>query len=405
MSSLDEVETRKGNRDNARIEELVEVFKWPDGQWVQLRLLDRGLTPISTHWIPIIGKKTNKPTNIPRLCVNVDPETGKPQDNGCPYCALGDFAKASDHYFMNAIIRELQEDEPQKKVKPTSSEKKTGYKDIDSRAWTPVRVVRMPGGLVDQFKAQKDLNKVKTKKGKKAFAVNHEKYGRDYNVMYDSKVKGPQKYKISKEDRTPLTEEEMEYLVFDLDAAPILKELGLMSVKEAKRDADALPIDPDGADDKKDSKSKAKRLVSDEDEDEDDEGVDLGKKKKKKSRDEDEDDDDEDDRPAKKKKSKSRDDDDEDEDDEEDEKPSKKSKAKGKKSRDDDDEDEDEDDEEDEKPSKKSKSKKSKSRDDDEEDEDDEDEDEDDRPSKKSKSKGKKSRDDDDDDDDDEDED
>ena len=370
MASLDEIETRRNGNDSARIEELIDVFKWPDGKWVQVRLMDRGLLPISTHWVPIIGSKTGKESKIPRLCLNIDPDSGKAIKGKCPYCELGDTARAQDHYYFNAIIRELQEDQPKKAVKPTSSERETGFKDIDSRSWTPVRAIRLPGGLLDQFKAQKDLNKHKSKKTgeTKKYAINHDKYGVDFNVMYDSTTKGAGKYKISKEGRTPLTEEELEYLVYDLDGAAIAKEMGLKTLEEALRDVKTMTLasGKGGKDD--DEKSKGRRVIDDDDDvdlDEDDEPKKKGKKSKHRDDDEDED---EDDAPFKKKgkKSKHRDDD-------EDEEPKKK---KGKKSKDD--EDDDEDDEDDEKPSKKSKkSKKSKHRDDDD-DEDDEDEDDDD---------------------------
>ena len=375
MASLDEIETRRNGNDSARIEELIDVFKWPDGKWVQVRLLDRGLLPISTHWVPIIGSKTGKESKIPRLCLNIDPTSGKALKGKCPYCELGDTARAQDHYYFNAIIRELQEDQPKKAVKPTSAERETGFKDIDSRSWTPVRAIRLPGGLLDQFKAQKDLNKHKSKKTgeTKKYAINHDKYGVDFNVMYDSTTKGAGKYKISKEGRTPLTEEELEYLVYDLDGAAIAKEMGLKTLEEALRDVKTMTLasGKGGKDD--DEKSKGRRVIDDDDDvdlDEDDEPKKKGKKSKHRDDDEDEDDD-EDDAPFKKKgkKSKHRDDD-------EDDAPFKK---KGKKSKHrDDDEDEDDEDDEDEKPSKKSKkSKKSKHRDDDD-DEDDEDEDDDD---------------------------
>ena len=377
MASLDEIETRRNGNDSARIEELIDVFKWPDGKWVQVRLMDRGLLPISTHWVPIIGSKTGKESKIPRLCLNIDPASGKALKGKCPYCELGDTARAQDHYYFNAIIRELQEDQPKKAVKPTSSERETGFKDIDSRSWTPVRAIRLPGGLLDQFKAQKDLNKHKSKKTgeTKKYAINHDKYGVDFNVMYDSSIKGGQKYKISKEGRTPLTEEELEYLVYDLDGAAIAKEMGLKTLEEALRDVKTLTLasGKGGKDD--DEKSKGRRVIDDDDDvdlDEDDEPKKKGKKSKHRDDDEDEDDD-EDDAPFKKKgkKSKHRDD-----DEDEDEEPKKK---KGKKSNDEDEDDEDEDDDEDEKPSKKSKkSKKSKHRDDDDDEDEDDDEDDDD---------------------------
>ena len=374
MASLDEIETRRNGNDSARIEELIDVFKWPDGKWVQVRLMDRGLLPISTHWVPIIGSKTGKESKIPRLCLNIDPDSGKAIKGKCPYCELGDTARAQDHYYFNAIIRELQEDQPKKAVKPTSSERETGFKDIDSRSWTPVRAIRLPGGLLDQFKAQKDLNKHKSKKTgeTKKYAINHDKYGVDFNVMYDSTTKGASKYKISKEGRTPLTEEELEYLVYDLDGAAIAKEMGLKTLEEALRDVKTMTLasGKGGKDD--DGKSKGRRVIDDDDDDDDEDDAPFKKKgKKSKHRDDDEDEDEE---PKKKKGKKSKDEDEDDEDDE-DEKQSKKSK-KSKHRDDDEDEDDEDEDDEDEKPSKKSKkSKKSKHRDDDDDEDDDEDDD------------------------------
>ena len=345
MASLDEIETRRNGNDSARIEELIDVFKWPDGKWVQVRLMDRGLLPISTHWVPIIGSKTGKESKIPRLCLNIDPASGKALKGKCPYCELGDTARAQDHYYFNAIIRELQEDQPKKAVKPTSAERETGFKDIDSRSWTPVRAIRLPGGLLDQFKAQKDLNKHKSKKTgeTKKYAINHDKYGVDFNVMYDSTTKGAGKYKISKEGRTPLTEEELEYLVYDLDGAAIAKEMGLKTLEEALRDVKTMTLasGKGGKDD--DEKSKGRRVIDDDDDvdlDEDDEPKKKGKKSKHR------DDEDEDEEPKKKKGKKSKDEDEDDEDDE-DEKPSKKSKKSKKSKHRDDDDDEDEDDDED----------------------------------------------------------
>jgi hypothetical protein len=258
------------------------------------------------------------------------------------------------------IIRDIQEAEPKKKGTPTKSEsKKTnmcGYEahvkaGKDTPLWTPVRAVQIPASLADQLRNLSKLNKATNKKtGKtKIYDLADPKYGVDLNFYYDKEAKGTAAYKVQKEHRTPLTDEELEYALWKLD---------LLQAEDLKKATQEMAL-------------LSKKIVSDDDEDDDD--YNRSSKKRKNSDDDDDNedsiddiDDDEDEKPRKKKKR----DDDLDDDDDEDEKPRKKKK------RDDDDDDEDE------KPRKKKKR-------------DDDDDDEDEKPRKK-----KKVRDDDDDDDD-----
>ena len=124
---------------------------------------------------------------------------------------------------MNAIIRNIQDNEPSRKPKPTDEELESGYKDKESDTWTPVRVLSLPVSVLDQIQKLKVINVVKLKRKDgttttKTFDMNHPKYGCDLLIMYDSSKAGSAKYTVTKDDgRTPLTEEEQQYLTYDLD--------------------------------------------------------------------------------------------------------------------------------------------------------------------------------------------
>lgn len=390
MSGFGNLQPRTGNKDSVRLEEVIVFHKWPADEWSQVRFLPGKILPVKRHWINIMagGKgKEKKAITIPRYCiafdVNNENEPRKqphPKKEGkfipivCPYCTLthgnDEQARYEFFYLANAIIREVQEDMPAraKKIEKTKEEKKTGFKDIRSKAWTPVQVCRITSTVAGRIKELGDGNFVKDKKsGKKvAYDVTHEKYGIDIRVKYKPKGAGSDKYSADKDDRTPLSDDEKAYLIWRLDDS-LIDATGRTDQKQAEEDFKRMDIvggdaasddDEDGYslgdddDDKKSKKSKKKSSKSAfADDDDDDEDEDDRKKSKKSS---------------KSKKSKSRDDDDdedEDEDDEDDKKSSKKSskkpKKKGKPAFSDDDDDDDEDEDEDEKPKKSKKSSKS----------------------------------------------
>jgi hypothetical protein len=434
---------KTGNKDSLRLEELIDVHKFPDDKWLQLRFIEK-VDPlvVKQHWIKILGGKDKREITIPRFCIAfdpLDPETPK-EGITCPYCEISSgkdgAQRASEFFLINAIVRDIQEEEPAKKAKYTKDEEKTGFKDMRSKSWTPVRVIRLPGTLVARIQelGETNIQKDKKTKEKAQYDASHPKYGFDVQIKYKPKAAGTDKYSCDKVDGgcTPLSSEEKEYLVYKLDEA-LLDQAGRMSQKGANEDfkrmeiAGDIPDDDDDDDDDAPKGKKSKKKGRSLDDDDEDDDIPSNKKSKKGKKpfeddedDEDEDDDDEDEKPKKssksskskvkdKKKSKksSKDDDDEDDDeDDEDEKPKKSSKSKvkekakssKKKSSKDDDDDEDDEDDEDEKPKKSSKSKdKAKSKDKvkpkkKSSKDDDDDEDEDEKPKKKSKDSGKKSK-------------
>jgi hypothetical protein len=336
MSGFGNLQPRTGNKDSVRLEEVIKMHKWPADEWSQVRFLPGKILPVKRHWIKILAGKdgtVKKEISIPRYCIAFDVNNeneprkdAKGKEIVCPYCTLthGNEGSARYEFFYlaNAIIREVQEDMPAraKKIEKTKEEKKTGFKDIRSKSWTPVEVCRITSTVAGRIQELGDGNFAKNKKTgeKKAYDVTHEKYGLDIRVKFKPKGAGTDKYSADKDERTPLTEDEKGYLTWRLDES-LVDVTGRMDAKQAVEDFKRMEV--------------VGATEVDDDEDGYSLGDDDGKKKKKKKKSAAFEDDDEDDKPKKKKKSKSSDDDD-------DEPPKKKKKKKPAFSDDDDDDDE-----------------------------------------------------------------
>ena len=345
MSGFGNLQPRTGNKDSVKLDEVIELHKLPDNEWSQLRFLPGKILPVKRHWIKILGGKEKREITIPRYCIAFNPANeneprldakGKPIH--CPYCDLTHGNEGSSRYeffyLANAIVRELQEDEPRKKAPHTKEEKKTGIKDIRSKSWTPVRVVRITSSVAARIQELSEGNLVKGKdKVRKQYDVTDAKYGIDIRIKYKPKGAGTDKYSADKDERTPLTEDELAYLKWDV-TEQLIDVTGRMDAKQALEDFKRMEVvggdvpdddDEDGyslGDDKKKKKGKKSKPFNDDDDDDED---DKPKKKKGKSKPAfSDDDDDEDDKPKKKNGKKSKPSDDDDEDDE----PKKKKKSK-----------------------------------------------------------------------------
>lgn len=350
-------------------------------------------------WFPIYKegkpmlKSDGRPVQIPKIVTNYNGATQEYSNEDCPFQKL--MEKMNKHlgdknqlyeapvFLVNAINRALQEDlEDSKITPPTKAETKSGFRDPESKHQNPVEVLTLNSNYA--FKKVKDtmeMNIVKLKSGDKVQKEPTDpKYGYDIQIKFDPKNKvAADRFQVQKGDRSPLTEEELEYLPWNIQAAI---DAQVDSVKDAQREADRLwkefeksfkkssksddedseDNEPDDLEDDDKPVKKAKKkssFVEDDDEEEDE-------KPKKKTKKPAEDDDEEEDTPKKKKSLKKARDDDE---DEEEEKPAKSIK-KAKKPRDDDDEDEE--------PTPKSKKKPAKKAKDEDEDDDSDDEDLDD---------------------------
>ena len=356
------------NEKQERLDSFFDQYKFPaKGKWGHIRPIKKPAV-YGYHWFNIKNRE-GKEVNFPKLCLAFDPKTqSRDSTMDCPYCAINsDAVRFSTTFYINAIVRKLQEDKPRKLGKPTKSERKTGYKQLDSDTWTPIQVVRIPFTLAGKLKRLMDLNRHKVDGKPEAFEISHPKYGCDVSVCYDETRAGTDKYDAQKGEHSPLTAEEKEYLAYKLDGLVEPEEMSIAELEAKKIKKKLKDVDEDYEDE-------------DEDEEEEEEEEDEPKKKKKKAKkskkDDDEDEEDEDE-----------DDDDEDEDDEDEDEPKKKKAKKSKKSKKDDDDDDDEDDLDE-------------LDDDEDEDEDEDDEDEDEPKKKKGKKSKKKSKKDEDDDED-----
>ena len=361
-----------------KVDELVDILKLPPNEWVSLRFVGPTIA-YGVHWMETLRKDKKTLTKFPKPCLSFDRDTEEHDSTKpCPWCDHdhGTSVSFGKDFYTNVIVRSLQEDEPSKKGKPTTAEDKSGFKEKGSKAWTPARVFRVSSSVVRELKKLGSLNLHKNKDGdKKVFPLSHPKYGCDISIMFDPNEKtSAKKYTIQKGDKSPLTEDEQECLLWDIETLMEPEDL-----KTANKNYEKWDESFNG------KKSKDDEEEDDEEDDEEDEPK-AKAKKSKKSKDED---DEEDEPKSKSKKSKDNDDEDNDDDDEEDDEEEDEQKAKSKKSKskkskkskskdeDEDDDsdldfDEDEEDDEDEPKAKKSKSKKSKkSKDEDEEDDED----------------------------------
>ena len=401
-TSWDSARPAARGRDSVKITDLVEMWEWPKKGGSKVGRL---IGPVAGRGIYKIKvrKKDGTETEINKAALNYDPTTDDLDTSiECPYSKLpADMARFSRVYFSNIIDRDAQDNAPAKQKPPTKAEAASGFKDIDSDTFTPARCIRIPSSLALRIQQLGKKNVVRSKNGdKKSFPASHEKYGFDLDMTFDGSLPPANMYSADPtesptgERRSPLTEEEQNILLWDLDKVYEPEDL-----ETAKKEAASLKQrwygeDADEDEDDKPKRSRRKQMDDDED-DEDDLDLDMddeppARSSKKSSK------------PAPKKRRPADDEDDEDDEDDldldmgdedEDEPParSRKKPAKPTKKRrpadDEDDEDDDDldlDDDEDEPPArKKRRPADDEAEDDDDLDLDDEDDEDDEPPARK----------------------
>lgn len=344
----------KSRNDALKLDDVIDIIQLPKNKYFTFRILPIMPLHVRQVWIKLWagGKgKEKRVVSIPRYAINFDPSNPEKPKKGvkCPYMELAAKfegqkeapVRAGDFWLFNVIDREKQDEgAPRKSPSPSKSEKKTGFKDINTETWTPVRVMRLTSTSINRLQELSEENKVKDKKTKKTaqFDASDARYGFDVKIKFKPDAPGTDKYALDPAGGpSKLTDEEQSYLVWNL-TEELLDATGRMEEDAAREDIKRMEV------------VGAESVDDDEDEDDEDDRPSKGKGKKSKSKSTalDDDDDDDDDKPKKSKKSK-------------DKKSSKdKSKDKVKKSKKasklDDDDDDDENDEEP-KPKKSSKSK------------------------------------------------
>ena len=180
------------------------------------------------YWYTIIGKKTGKAVDIPRLCIDLDPYTDTYISDVCPFRASGQ-GRQSRVYIVNAIWRQKQDLQPAHLPKLRDFESKlrkvigktpdypNGWEAYQlapsSDSWTPVYVLHFTatnGAKVAEMSRDNVVKGV-------AYDVTDDDYGIDITVKYDPNGTGTGKYQYDDGKSSPLTDDEMDYLVHKLD--------------------------------------------------------------------------------------------------------------------------------------------------------------------------------------------
>ncbi|AFH14707.1 single strand DNA binding protein [Pseudomonas phage Lu11] len=345
----------KSRNDALKLDDVIDIITLPKNKYFTFRILPIMPLHVRQVWIKLWagGKgKEKRVVSIPRYAINFDPNNPEKPKKGvkCPYMELAAKfegqkeapVRAGDFWLFNVIDREKQDEgAPRKSPPPSKSEKKTGFKDINTETWTPVRVMRLTSTSINRLQELSEENRVKDKKTKKTaqFDASDARYGFDVKIKFKPDAPGTDKYALDPAGGpSKLTDEEQSYLTWNL-TEELLDATGRMTEEAAREDIKRMEVVGGEA------------VDDDEDEDDEDDRPRKGKKSKSTALDDDDDDDDEDDKPKKSKKSK----------DKKSSKDGKKSSKKSSKLDDDDDDDDDNDEEPKTKKSSKSKDKVKKS--------------------------------------------
>lgn len=219
--SINQTKPSMGREDTPKLTDLVEMYDWPKkGSFGTIRatgpVQGRGLHKVN------VMKKDGSTTEITKVCLAYNVDTDEfDSDAHCPYCNMPEgYQTRKKRYFMNVIDRRIEEDAPAN-IKKTAEETKTGFKDVSSKSWTPVRVLGVPSTVATRLQQLSAKNVVKNKQGqKKQFDFNHDRFGFDLDISFDKSAAAANMYGCDRnqdERFTPLTEDQLDYLLFDLD--------------------------------------------------------------------------------------------------------------------------------------------------------------------------------------------
>lgn len=265
MSGLERLNVNTSTYSKSkRIDELVDVFK-PKEVPLDIRILPEreGINMymcFGQHWIRYECQSgTKSEIKVPKICLNID-KNGDYVDNGCPYCnrlSKDNGANPQVRYLCEVIDRNEQEKQPAR-MNISQAEEKSGIKDPDSSSWTPVKILILPKTAwrliydlknvnVYRFIEVEDEKYVLYTEGNKKkypdcpvvkhrFSVDHPKFGCDVSIAYKQNEKAfANRYSIqAQKDKSPITEEESSYLVYNLDFDVLVKEMGIETLQEAE---------------------------------------------------------------------------------------------------------------------------------------------------------------------------
>ncbi len=275
--------TKPKTNNQVRMEEEVDVFKFPNKKWVRIRFIGP-ITSVGYVWFDIISSKKKQKIGIPKICLDYDPETQDFNNKGCPFRSSG-AGRFSQKFISNFIVRSVQEG---RKFKSGSAKKvKTSvgtfyFKEKGSQTKTPVMAQSFPATFAEKLKERGDLNTVKIDGKKVTKDLSDAKYGRDVLIKFDPDAKGSGMWDVQVQERTPLTEEELKYAlqpILDLDSTKPLPKAE--AIEEMKKIEKVLANKPKRKDIDKDDDDDDDSDDDDDDNDLDDDDDDNKKSKKK----------------------------------------------------------------------------------------------------------------------------
>lgn len=225
-----------------RLDDLLPIHKFKSGVFYNFRFIGAPYT-YAEHWIKIITN-AGKETSVRKLCLSYDHASGEHKGK-CPYCdVLGDNPRVVT--LQNAIERKLQKNEPARRPKPLKSETildqlpwadsgEFYFKEKDSETWTPVVPIRITSSPSQRINDYAALNKETDKKGNETiYGPEDPDFGFDIQMKYDENQSAANAYFVNKAKPTELSDEEMDYPIYDL----MVEEVEKFTV--AQKNADEL---------------------------------------------------------------------------------------------------------------------------------------------------------------------
>lgn len=234
MAGWGETKSLNNNDSGPKLTEQMELMSFPDNKWVRVRFIG----PIASTCNIYVNRKkkdgTVNPRGFPVVCLDYDPKTQSFTKDICPWRGAG--LKTQQRFFSNVIVRSLEKKAPRKKTRVESEKvrknllgEKFYLKDMTEESWTPVRVFSFPPSVLTKVQELMELNEHKGK----IYSVADPKYGFDVLIKKNPNASTPaDTWSVQKEGRTPLTEQELKYLLFQLDVSSLHPK----PLKEAKED-------------------------------------------------------------------------------------------------------------------------------------------------------------------------
>jgi hypothetical protein len=198
-----------------KLEAVVDVHTFSD-ELTAIRLVGH-VRSYCQFWFEIKSSKGRR-YPVRKLCLDWDPEQDAFVRRICPYRAAG--LTPQINYISNAIVRSLQTRSPiilhphtkYERIRRQAGNDTVRWKERYSKSWTPIRVVRFPRTVAGR------IQKMSNSTVKRGYDLAHAQYGFDLLVRYDKTEPPECMYELRAGRNTVLTEEELAYLRYPLDA-------------------------------------------------------------------------------------------------------------------------------------------------------------------------------------------